>query len=92
MRSLVFEGKTWLIYEQLREKDKKLHKALCKILKEMLRSDPSSGLGKPEPLKHNLSGLWSKRISKKDRLVYKFDDNCVYIFAIGGHYDQHIKI
>jgi toxin YoeB len=88
MRSLVFESKTWLIYEQLREKDKKLHKALCKILKEMLRSDPSSGLGKPEPLKHNLSGLYSKRISQKDRLIYKFDDNCVYIFAIGGHYDQ----
>ena len=89
MRSLVFEGKTWLIYEQLRDKDKKLHKALCKILKEMLRSDPASGLGKPELLKHNLSGLWSKRISQKDRLVYKFDDDCVYIFAIGGHYDQH---
>ena len=89
MRSLVFEGKTWLIYEQLREKDKKLHKALCKILKEMLRADPTSGLGKPEPLKHNLSGLWSKRISQKDRLIYKFNDKNVYIFAIGGHYDQH---
>ena len=89
MRSLVFEGKTWLIYEQLREKDKNLHKALCKILKEMLRSDPSTGLGKPEPLKHNLSGLWSKRISQKDRLIYKFDNSHVYIFAIGGHYDQH---
>ncbi len=89
MRSLVFEGKTWLVYEQLRDNDKKLHKALCNILKEMLRSDPSSGLGKPEPLKHNLSGLWSKRISQKDRLVYKFDEDKVYIFAIGGHYDQH---
>ncbi|GLR69418.1 Txe/YoeB family addiction module toxin [Agaribacter marinus] len=89
MRSLIFEGKTWLIYEQLREKDKRLHKALCKILKEMLRTDPSSGLGKPEPLKHNLSGLWSKRISHKDRLIYKFDDEYIYIFAIGGHYDDH---
>jgi len=89
MRSLVFEGKAWLIYEQLREKDKKLHKALCKILKEMLRSDPASGLGKAEPLKHNLSSLWSKRISQKDRIIYNFDDNCVYIFAIGGHYDQY---
>ena len=89
MRSLVFEGKTWLTYEQLREKDTKLHKALCKILKEMLRSDPASGLGKPEPLKHNLSGFWSKRISQKDRLIYKFDEDCVYIFAIGGHYDQY---
>lgn len=89
MRSLVFEGKTWLTYEKLRENDKKLHKALCKILKEMLRSDPAKGLGKPEPLKHNLSGLWSKRISQKDRLIYKFDDKRIYIFAIGGHYDQH---
>ncbi len=89
MRSLVFEGNTWIAYEQLRDKDKKLHKALCKLLKEMLRSDPSTGLGKPEPLKHNLSGLWSKRISQKDRLIYKFGDDYVYIFAIGGHYDQH---
>lgn len=89
MRSIIFEGKTWLIYEQLREKDKKLHNALCKILKEIMRSDPSSGLGKPELLKHNLSGLWSKRISQKDRLIYKFDDDYVYIFAIGGHYDDH---
>jgi toxin YoeB len=89
MRSLIFEGKTWLIYEKLREKDKKLHKALCKILKEMLRSNPSSGLGKPEHLKHNLSGLWSKRISQKDRLIYKYNDEYIYIFAIGGHYDDH---
>ena len=89
MRSLVFEGKTWLVYEPLREKDKKLHKALCQVLKEMLRSDPAGGLGKPEPLKHNLSGLWSKRISQKDRLIYKFDDENIYIFAIGGHYGQH---
>ncbi|MEN8260609.1 MAG: Txe/YoeB family addiction module toxin [Pseudomonadota bacterium] len=88
MRSLVFEGNTWVAYEQLREKDKKLHTALCTLLKEMLRSDPASGLGKPEQLKHNLSGLWFKRISQKDRLIYKFDDDYIYIFAIGGHYDQ----
>lgn len=90
MKSLVFEGSTWEKYEQLRERDKRLHKALCKLLKEMLRSDDLSvGLGKPEPLKHNLSGLWSRRISQKDRLIYRFDENSIYIFAIGGHYDQH---
>lgn len=88
MRSIVFEGSTWASYEQLRETDKKLHKALCKILKEMLRADPSTGTGKPEQLKHNLSGLWSRRISQKDRVIYKFDDDYIYIFAIGGHYDQ----
>jgi toxin YoeB len=89
MRSLVFEGNTWAIYEELRDKDKILHKALCKLLKEMLRADPASVLGKPEPLKHNLAGFWSKRISQKDRLIYKFDDSYIYVFAIGGHYEQY---
>lgn len=89
MRSLVFEGTTWVTYEELREKDKKLRKALCKLLREMLRSDPSTGLGKPEKLRHNLAGFWSKRITQKDRLIYKFDDQYIYVFAIGGHYDQH---
>lgn len=89
MRSLVFEGRTWETYEELRERDKKLHKALCKHLKEMLRHDPGKGIGKPEQLLHNLTGFWSRRISHKDRLIYKFDEISVYIFAIGGHYDDH---
>ena len=88
MRSLVFEGNTWAAYEQLRQKDKKMHKALCAILKEILRSDPAIGLGKPERLKHNLSGLCSRRLSQKDRVIYKYDDHAIYIFAIGGHYEQ----
>ena len=88
MRSLVFEGHTWATYELLRQKDKKLHRALCKLLKDMLRGDPSMGIGKPEPLKHSLSGLWSRRLSQKDRLIYKYDNDYLYIFAIGGHYDQ----
>jgi len=89
MRSLVFEGNTWAAYELLRQKDKIMHKALCNILKEMLRGEPGLGLGKLEKLKHKLQGLWSRRLSQKDRLIYKFDDHVIYIFAIGGHYDQH---
>lgn len=90
MRSLVFEGDTWLAYEKLREQDNRLHKNLRKLLKEMLRSeDPSMGTGKPEALKHNLSGFWSRRLSQQDRLVYRFDDHAIHIFAIGGHYDQY---
>jgi len=84
----MFEGNTWAAYEEVRRKDKKLHTALCRVLKEMLRGDAAAGTGKPEPLKHTLSGLWSRRISRKDRVVYKYDDKCIYIFAIGGHYDQ----
>ena len=88
MRSLVFEGNTWAAYEELRQQDKKLHKALCRLLKEKLRDDPGTGTGKPELLKHKFSGLWSRRISQKDRVIYKYDSKYVYIFAIGGHYDQ----
>jgi len=88
MRSLVFEGTTWFAYEELRTKDKRLHKALCAILKEILRGDPSAGTGKPEALRHNLSGYWSRRLSQKDRLIYRFDDTHIYVFAIGGHYNQ----
>lgn len=89
MRSLVFEGGTWTVYEELRTKDPRLHKALCAILKEMLRGEPTTGTGKPEPLRHNLSGFWSRRLSQKDRVIYKFGADYIYIFAIGGHYNQH---
>lgn len=89
MRSIIFEGNTWTKYEYLGAKDKILHKNLCKLLKEMQRNDPAVGLGKPESLKHNLKVLWSRRISQKDRLIYKFDHNYIYIFAIGGHCDDH---
>lgn len=88
MKSLVFEGDTWEIYEALRTENKALHKKLCLILKEMLRGDPASGIGKPEPLRHNLSGLWSRRLSQRDRLIYRYDDGSIYIFAIGGHYED----
>lgn len=54
-----------------------MHKNLCAILKEMLRGDPTTGLGKPEPLRHNLSGFWSRRISQKDHLIYRFDDTAI---------------
>ncbi len=86
MRSLVFEGNTWLAYEKIRSRDKKLHQSLCRVLKELLRRDPTQGTGKPEKLKHGLAGLWSRRLNQKDRLIYSFDEDSIYIFAIGGHY------
>jgi toxin YoeB len=88
MRSIVFEGKTWQVYKELRIRDKVLHKNLCKILKEMQREDPSKGLGKPEQLKHELSGFWSRRLSKDDRVIYKFSESSIHIFAIGRHYED----
>lgn len=58
------------------------------VHKKARHDDPTNGTGKPEPLKHNLSCLWSRRISRRDRVIYKSDERCVYIFAIGGHYDR----
>jgi len=92
MRSIIFEGKTWTVYENIREKDKILHKNICKIIKELQRLDPTKGLGKPEPLKYNLKGLWSRRISQKDRIIYSFDKKYIHIFALGGHYDSLVDI
>ncbi len=86
MKSLVFEGKTWEIYESLRQQNKEQYQQLCKIIKEMMRNDPRFGIGQPEPLKHDLTDYWSRRLSKKDRVIYRFDDETIYIFAIGGHY------
>lgn len=88
MRSIVFEGDTWERYEELRRRDAPIHKVLCRQLKEMQRGDPAVGTGKPEPLKHGLSGLWSRRLSIKDRLIYRFDSGNIYILGIGGHYDD----
>ena len=88
MRSIVFEGNTWAVYEELRQKDKALHKNLCKILKEMQRENPEEGSGKPEQLKYGLAGLWSRKLSQYDRLAYRFDADAIHIFAIGGHYEE----
>lgn len=88
MRSIVFEGDTWERYEELRRREPALHKVLCRQLREMQRDDPATGTGKPEALKHALSGLWSRRLSLKDRLIYRFDSERIFVIAIGGHYDR----
>ncbi|KAB2932071.1 MAG: Txe/YoeB family addiction module toxin [Candidatus Contendobacter sp.] len=89
MRAIVFEGDTWEAYEALRTRDQLLHRNLRRILKELQRGDPRVGTGKPEALKHDLAGLWSRRLSHRDRLIYRFDDSSIHIFAIGGHYEDH---
>jgi toxin YoeB len=51
-----------------------------------IQNEPYSGLGKPEPLKHDLSGLWSRRINKEHRLVYEILDGKILIHSVKGHY------
>lgn len=56
-------------------------------LLEELSEHPFSGTGKPEPLKHSLSGTWSRRINKEHRLVYEVYENIVFILSVKGHYN-----
>lgn len=57
-------------YEQLKKKDKKTFEKLISILKN-IQDTPFSGIGKPEPLKYELSGFWSRRLDKKNRIIYE---------------------
>ena len=87
MRALVFAGGTWDEYEKLRHKDRRTHNQLCGLIKEMLRN-PTEGSGKPKPLKHSLDEAWSRRINKKDRVVYTFTETSVTILSSHEHYSS----
>ena len=54
----------------------------------MQRENPEIGIGKPEQLKYELTGFWSRRLSLYDRLIYTFDDQYIHIYAIGSHYEN----
>ncbi|MBK8056086.1 MAG: Txe/YoeB family addiction module toxin [Saprospiraceae bacterium] len=56
------------------------------LLEELVRH-PFTGSGKPEPLKHNLSGAWSRRINREHRLVYEVTETIVFILSVKGHYN-----
>lgn len=55
-------------------------------LLEELKEHPFTGTGKPEPLKHQLTGLWSRRINKEHRLIYEVNDQIIIIHSVYGHY------
>jgi toxin YoeB len=66
-------------------KDKKIIKKIEFLLKSM-KETPFSGIGKPEALKENLSGYWSRRINREHRILYKVDDKTITIYSLRGHY------
>ena len=69
--------------------DKSSIQKVEKIFKE-LSETPTQGIGKPELLKYKYTGLWSRRVNQKDRLIYKIEENIVTVFVISakGHYDD----
>ena len=75
----------WDDYLYWQKTDKKQLKRINTLIKD-IRRQPFAGLGDPEPLKHNWSGYWSRRIDREHRLVYKVTDNAVIIAQCRYHY------
>ena len=84
---LLWEERAWEDYLYWQTQDKKTLKRLNALIKDIQRN-PFEGIGKPEPLKGNLSGLWSRRIDDTNRIVYYEQGEIVYIIACKGHYND----
>ena len=85
MRRIAFLPTAFDNFNRWAKEDKKIHGRIVKLIKDIDRS-PFSGLGKPEPLKHELKGLWSRRITKEHRLVYKVTEEEIVIVSCRFHY------
>ena len=81
----VWADQAWEDYLHWQETDKKIVKKINKLIKEIERH-PFTGLGKPEPLKHDWSGYWSRQITHEHRLVYKVDNESIKIAQARFHY------
>lgn len=82
---LLFDDNGWDDYLYWQSTDKNKLKRINELIKECHRT-PFEGRGKPEPLKGNLSGYWSRRIDDEHRLVYSYQDNTLTIIACRYHY------
>ncbi|MBO1898669.1 Txe/YoeB family addiction module toxin [Shewanella sp. BF02_Schw] len=85
MRLLSWTDDAWNDYLYWQTQDKKTLKRINKLINDVKRS-PFEGIGKPEPLKENLSGFWSRRIDDTNRLVYAVDDHAITIISCRYHY------
>lgn len=84
-RILAWTDEAWESYVYWQSQDKKTLKRINKLIKAT-KGSPFTGIGKPEPLKENLSGLWSRRIDDTNRLVYAVSDRHLTIISCRFHY------
>lgn len=82
---LVLSEQAWEDYLYWQKSDRKTVKRINMLIKDVAR-DPFDGIGKPEPLKHALSGYWSRRINEADRFIYKIDGESILIAQLRYHY------
>jgi toxin YoeB len=73
-------------YQYWQQTDKAMLRRINALIRDIQR-EPFSGIGKPEPLKFNFSGYWSRRIDGQHRVVYKVDDKEIILAQLRGHYD-----
>ena len=85
MRSIIFIPECLNQYLEWEKVDKKIFQRINLLLDD-IRKHPYSGIGKPEPLKYELKGFWSRRIDKKHRLVYKVTDDAIIVYSCKYHY------
>lgn len=86
---IIFSGSGWDDYVSWQTEDRKTLRRINKLIQSIQRDGLHRGLGKPEPLKGDLSGFWSRRINEKDRLIYAMDPSGrVYIAACENHYSD----
>ena len=83
--TLTFSSTAWENYLYWQSTDKKMVKRINILIKDIERS-PYEGIGKPEPLKHGLSGYWSRRINDEHRIVYKPHNDTILIAQLRYHY------
>ncbi|WP_137625599.1 Txe/YoeB family addiction module toxin [Lactiplantibacillus pingfangensis] len=84
--NIVFSPVAWNEYLAWQTEDKKTLKRINKLINEIKRK-PFEGIGKPEPLKYNLAGAWSRRIDDQNRLVYLTTESSIKIVQLKYHYD-----
>ena len=84
-RLLCWTDESWRDYVYWQRQDKKTLKRINKLIADVKRS-PFEGIGKPEPLKENLSGFWSRRIDELNRLVYVVEESSITIISCRYHY------
>ena len=82
---IVFAQEAWEDYLYWQESDKKILKRINELIKVISR-DPFKGIGDPEPLRHNWSGFWSRRINREHRLVYAIENDTLLIAQCRYHY------
>ncbi len=87
MSKITFTEQAFEEYLSWQTQDKKTLKRINALLKDISRN-PFEGIGKPEGLKENLSGYWSRRIDQTNRLVYRVNGDQIEIYQCKGHYDD----